>query len=649
MMMKLFQWIKFKHYLLAVLTFFTFFVNAQTPTEELNTYKKEYPDDNIINDFVKYHAEFFIKDEKLLASLEIEEQSFLLTNKASYYAKEQVSSSHIFKLDDIEAYSLIPTPKKYIKNKVSNYIEKDMLDGMSFHDDTKLKIFEYDNLKEGAKTYLKYRYHIIEPALLGSFNFQKFSTTELSQLSVKVQKGMDLGYYFYQCDSVDIIEEIIHEKNGDKTYIWKVKNMEKLKDESGSPNYKYFTPQIIYYIKSYTLNNEKKTLLDSPKGLHQYYTGFLDSINKFPDEALQEVTASLINEEMTEIEKVKAIYQWVQDNIKYVAFEDGYGGFIPRQAKEIFERRFGDCKDMASIIHEMLKYADIESHWTWIGSRSIPFKYTEVPTPSVDNHMINTYINNGKFYFLDGTSSETPFGMPTSFIQGKEALIHINKDSFIIQQVPEIPAETNLVSDSVFLKINDNKIMGNGRYYFHGYKRNEIIHFLSDKDGDNRKDYVKSYVRKGTNKFELIDYKEFNKVQKELPYKIDFNFSIPDYTVEVDDKMYINLNLEKILSNLKLEKDRKSPFEFDYKQSIETYVELEIPNDYSVDYLPENNSYSNDLFSYNSVYEQTDTLIKYKQTIKLNFLILEKKHFNEFNDFLNQLKLNTNEVVVLKK
>lgn len=649
MMMKLFQLIKYNFFILAAFLLLFGFANAQTPEEELSSYKKKYPDDNIIKDFVKYNAEFFISDNKLLASLEIEEQSFLLTNKASYYTKEQVSSSDLFKLAEIEAYSLTPTPKKYVKNKVNNFIEKDKLGGMSFHDDTKLKLFEYDNLKEGAKTYLKYRYHIIEPALLGSFNFQKFSTTELSQLTVKVEKGMDLGYYFYQCDSVNIIENITTEKNGDKIYTWKVENIKKLKDESGSPNYKYFTPQIVFFIKSYTLDNEKIELLSSPKGLHKYYTGFLDSINKFPDEALQEITASLINEEMNELEKVKTIYQWVQNNIKYVAFEDGYGGFIPRQAKEIFERRFGDCKDMASIIHEMLKYADIESHWTWIGSRSIPFKYTEVATPAVDNHMINTYINNGNYYFLDGTSSETPFGIPTSFIQGKEALIHINLDSFIIKQVPEITPETNLITDSVYLKIEDDKLVGNGSYYFHGYKRNDIIDFLSDKDGDNRKDYVKNFVRKGSNKFELIDYQEFNKVQKELPYQIDFNFTIPDYTVKVDNKMYINLNLEKVLSDLKLEKDRKAPFEADYKQLIETYVELEIPSNHTVDYLPKNNSFSNDLFSYSSVYEQSGEIIKYTQTIRLNFLILEKENFQEFNNFLNQLKLNSNEVLVLKK
>src|SRR5690606_41037728 len=96
-------------------------------------------------------------------------------------------------------------------------------------------------------------------------------------------------------------------------------------------------------------------------------------------------------------------------------------GFIPREADKVFERKFGDCKDMTSIITEMAKYVNVPNvNFTWIGTRELPYTYQQLPTPAVDNHMIATYIKDGKKIYLDATDANVPFGMPSGFIQGKE-------------------------------------------------------------------------------------------------------------------------------------------------------------------------------------------------------------------------------------
>src|SRR5581483_12039727 len=110
--------------------------------------------------------------------------------------------------------------------------------------------------------------------------------------------------------------------------------------------------------------------------------------------ALARITDSLVANQPTELAKVKSIYYWVINNIKYVAFEDGMQGYIPRQADSICMKRYGDCKDMASIITAMLSVAKIPSYLTWIGTRDIPYSYDDVPLPMADNHMIATYMDN---------------------------------------------------------------------------------------------------------------------------------------------------------------------------------------------------------------------------------------------------------------
>ena len=64
----------------------------------------------------------------------------------------------------------------------------------------------------------------------------------------------------------------------------------------------------------------------------------------------------------TEPEKVARIYYWVQDHVRYIAFENGLRGFIPHDAGRVYASRYGDCKDMANLLHEMLRMAGVKSY-----------------------------------------------------------------------------------------------------------------------------------------------------------------------------------------------------------------------------------------------------------------------------------------------
>ena len=186
--------------------------------------------------------------------------------------------------------------------------------------------------------------------------------------------------------------------------------------------------------------------------MYNWYYSLVENVNVEPANAeLVQLVNEITADKKTELEKVKAIYYWAQQNIKYIAFEYALGGFIPRESNEVFRKKYGDCKDNSSILYRMLEIAGIKGNLTWIGTRSIPYTYKEVPTPIVDNHMILSYENNGKTYYLDATGRYIKFGIPTSFIQGKEALVSYGKD-FKIKKVPVIEAKENAIIDTTFLR-----------------------------------------------------------------------------------------------------------------------------------------------------------------------------------------------------
>ncbi len=138
--------------------------------------------------------------------------------------------------------------------------------------------------------------------------------------------------------------------------------------------------------------------------------------------SLKQQVTSLTNGKKSDEEKIKAIYYWVQDNIRYIAYEDGFSGYVPAKAQDVFAEKYGDCKGMANLLTENAEDRRLWCTLTWIGTRHIPYDHS-VPVMCVDNHAITTLYFKGKEYFLDGTEKYAPFGEDAFRIQGKSALI----------------------------------------------------------------------------------------------------------------------------------------------------------------------------------------------------------------------------------
>ena len=65
------------------------------------------------------------------------------------------------------------------------------------------------------------------------------------------------------------------------------------------------------------------------------------------------------------------MFYWVQDNIRYIAFENGIMGFKPDAAQNVLNKKYGDCKGKANLLKEMLKLAGYDARLTWIGTSDL--------------------------------------------------------------------------------------------------------------------------------------------------------------------------------------------------------------------------------------------------------------------------------------
>jgi len=572
-------------------------------------------------------------------------ESLILTDIGSKNYKELFYDSQLSPVLEYDAYTVSKKGKKIKSNDAKEFSNDD---SSIFYDGIKKNEVTFKSLEPGAKKVLKTKISYKDHNLLSRFIFQKSIPSENMVFQIEVDNKIDIGYKLFHTEDSGI--EFEKEEKRKKTiYTWRMKNTSPFKYELARPGYLYTAPHIAVFIKDHEGNKTDAKFLGTVEDLFQYYQEFVDGINSDLDEDLQNIAKKLVEGKEDEREKVKAIYYWVKDNIKYVAYENGYEGFIPREANLVCERKFGDCKDMASIITAMCNSVGIDNvYLTWIGSRDLPYTYEELPTPAVDNHMIAAYIADGKTTFLDATDQETRFGLPSSFIQGKQAMIYLGKDKHQLYTVPVVSAEDNEVTIDIKAKIDGAKIIGSGVSTMAGIARSNTLARMSTSDDKRRLKSIKGKVRLGNNKFKILDHNEEFVEDRDELYTINFDYELDNYLVDVAGEKYLNMFLRELTLVDEFEDERVYPFVFEYKLFYNIKVNLELPMSSDIGDLPAPLNIDNGLFVYNAEYTKTDKGLILHYKIKLTKEEILPSDFEVWNKSVKEIKKYMKQSIVVK-
>lgn len=593
----------------------------------------------------------FFKDNQPVAETKEEVQILVLDDKANgIYNKYKIYHSSFEEIKDIEAYTKMPDGNKYKKIKVTDMKTETSTSSGIFFDDSKETTFDFPSMMKGSVSTVAHTQFLKDAHLLIPFYFTSYMPVVNAKFTVSFPSDLDLHYIIKNNETENV--KMTEDKKSRQTVYTFTSTDTKYKDRYGDgPSRAHYEPHVIIYIASYkNVNGDKVNYLADVKDLYNWNYTFLKNINTEPSSVIKHLADSLTNGVSSEREKAKAIYSWVQQHIKYVAFENGLEGFIPRQAGDVCTKRYGDCKDMASLLTALLKEAGLKAYFTWIGTRSIPYSYTEVPLPITDNHMISTVRIGDEWIFLDGTDPNCIFGLPSQFIQEKQALVSIDEKEFKLLTVPVVKVEKNYITDSTLIQINDNGIKGTSSVYYNGYFGIDAYNSLLYRDEKDTKEYVKAQLSKGSNKFILGDYtvNRVNPEQKIINLKT--NFEIPDYSKKIADELYINLNLNKSsFSSLIDTVKRKIGVDNDFMFQLKNYTILDVPKDFEVSYMPEGHHYKNDLFSFNIKYSLKDNKVIAEQEFKSECMLLQPKDFSKWNETVKEIANQYKQQIVLKK
>lgn len=118
--------------------------------------------------------------------------------------------------------------------------------------------------------------------------------------------------------------------------------------------------------------------------------------------------------------QAQALYAWVSKNIRYVALVLDDGGYVPHAAGDIYEARYGDCKDHVVLLQALLTAKKIRSSAVLIQAGD-SFLVPNVVAARAFNHAI-TWLPDFDL-FVDSTPGVLPFGVLSPVEYGKQALV----------------------------------------------------------------------------------------------------------------------------------------------------------------------------------------------------------------------------------
>ncbi len=185
------------------------------------------------------------------------------------------------------------------------------------------------------------------------------------------------------------------------------------------------------------------------------------------NQPLRDELQRTISGKSAELDRIRAIHEFVLKNTRYLAMEFGVFSYKPYPVSETFARRFGDCKDKASLMIALLRATGVDAEIALVRTRKLGDVSDQAISLSVFNHAV-VYVPKYNLW-LDGTAEYAGFRELPLDDQGAMALtVSLDGDAQMRRIPITLPME-NFTHRVVRARLQtDGKIEFSGSAYTRG-------------------------------------------------------------------------------------------------------------------------------------------------------------------------------------
>ncbi|MFY9691525.1 MAG: DUF3857 domain-containing protein [Candidatus Acidiferrales bacterium] len=454
---------------------------------------------------------------------------------------------------------------------------------------------------------------------------------------------------------------------GPNEYVWEVKNLPGVEIEPDMPPWRSVAgwAGVKYFPRDPAMRAKSS---GSWQDIGVWYNGLTQATRASSPEIQQKVT-ELTSGVSDPVQKMRALTEYVQRNIRYFAIEIGIGGWQPHPAADVFAHQFGDCKDKATLLSTMLHEIGIESYYMAVDDRRGVI-HPDYPSIHMD-HMIlairlpdavpdaglYAVVNDpklGRLLIFDPTNEHVPLGYLPWYLQFSYGLLMAPDGGHLIA-LPLLPPATNrLLRTAKFDLSPDGDLSGEiHELEWGGPAAQERAEFL-EAQPSKRAEVFDHFLANFLNNFTLTQASLGNLDHDDQNLSLDYKFVSPGYASAAGDLLFVRPRVvgDKSTGFLRLfteQKPRKYPIQFEEATRQDDLFDITVPKGYIVDGLPKPVQATCDYATYKSETTFADGVLHYKRSFEVKDVMVPVDKLPEIRAFLQQVAADQGSAAVLKK
>lgn len=518
--------------------------------------------------------------------------------------------------------------------KGNDFKDESIVQGGTLYSDSRFKYLEYEPISYPYTIEFSYTITTDNTLPFPSFYF-------IGDYNVAVEKS---EYSFHS--ETPLIKARVKEKNFGEFAIEKKGNANSfsytathllpIKNEALGLSLTSVVPHILVSPTRFSISGHEGSISDWNSFGFWMYHDLLVNRDVLPEATLAKMEKLTENAKDT-LEKAKLIYQYVQNNTRYISVQVGIGGFQPATATEVDQLKYGDCKGLTNYTHALLKSVGIPSYYTHVeaGQEKVNFE-TDFASLKQGNHAILAIPYQNKLYWIDCTSSTNPFGFLGSFTDDREVLL-FTPEGGKLARTPAYPSEINqqntvgkIVLDELGNITCEVKITTKGIQYDRHRPIAKLLSYELEK-------YYKNYWSEIRN-LKITKYSFEN--NKQIPeFAENITFEASNYAVKAGN--YFLLEINPLNQNVYVPpsyETRSTPFEVPRGYVDNDSIQIEIPKGYKIEALPKTISLENEFGNYKTTLTQLKNgNLLYVKYFLLNTGVYPKEKYTAYRNFRKQI------------
>ncbi len=493
------------------------------------------------------------------------------------------------------------------------------------------------------ESYLEYKVKIYSSKLIDKDNFnfiyRIWETQPIFKAKFKLivpeSKKVNIKFFNQELAKGINLKPDINTKLAKITYNWGFNKLKPIVDEYNMPPIANINPAIL--VSSFS----------SWQNIYKWWS-FLYKDKAILNPEIKNFLHNLIKNKKNKFTQAKAIYEFVAKEVRYVAIEYGDSGYEPHSAVDVFVNKYGDCKDQAILLVALLKEAGIDAYPVLIPTRRMYPITKDFPSITF-NHAIAAVKVDDNYIFMDPTSNTTPFGEIPLADQNRLVLLFLENNYEIVKTPVN---KENGVVYSMNINIEQNQKAKIKReispfgYFASGYRG-----YLKYSHPARIKEDISEKMTDIAPFSQLLDYKIENQNDLDKRPILTYKFVADDFLNPAGSYRILGpLDQIELRDSLVSKAEREFPIDFKGIFSKTAYIEVILPPNLEVKYLPKYQSVDNQWFNLEIDYKNIGKTIKFYQKFRVKRRFVEKNDYQLFRrDFKKALYYLRSQIILEKE